>query len=77
MQATTSPPPPVEHQYRYSLYSGVDRTRKHPPSARIAGEAVPQPWLVFEAKDEDGRRVLWEKWLEIREKWAGDSARWK
>ena len=70
-------PTPSDKQYAYSLYSSVERTRRHPPSARTASEAIPQPWLVFEAKDEDGRRVLWEKWLEIREKWAGDSARWK
>ena len=68
MQALTLPP--GDRQYAFSIFS-LNRNTTHvtPP--------VERPWLVFEAKDDEGRRVLWEKWLEIREKWAGDSASWK
>jgi len=70
MQVTTSPPA-VDRQYAYSLYSPTQHRRRD-----TLVEQVEQPWLVFEAKDDEGRRVLWEKWLELREKWAGDSGRW-
>jgi hypothetical protein len=65
MQVTTSPPV-VDRRYAYSLYSSV-----RPPQRIRPPDEIPLPWLVFESE------ALWEKWLELRQKWAGDVGAWK